>query len=66
MQCTLNIPSDVVKDERPVAYKYFIDIPDRQEDECYEYFVNPPRREAPIVNRCLVVPQEFCRPKGKN
>ncbi len=72
MTCTLNIGLEVVCG-KPIAYKYVIHSPSRKDSHRkkyhpYEYFYNAPVN-APVkgrVNRCLLIPQQYCKPKGNN
>jgi hypothetical protein len=67
MQCTLNFDVDLLSFEKPIAYKYLIYAPQggqRPTSEAYEYLHNAPSQGTGYINRCLVIPRNYCKPKG--
>lgn len=64
MKCTLNIDVDLIKKERPIPYKYVILSPYHEKgesDDIYESLLCSNNND----NRCLVVPNDACFPKGE-
>lgn len=67
MQCTLNFDVALLRDERSIAYKYLIYVPQaskRPTSEAYEYLHGAPTHGGGYVNRSLVIPQDVCKAKG--
>ena len=67
MQCTLNIDVTLLRDERSIAYKYLIYVPQagkRPTSEAYEYLHGAPSHGGGYINRCLVIPRDVCKAKG--
>ena len=67
MRCTLNFDVDLLKFESPAAYKYLIYAPQsgqRPTSQAYEYLHNAPSHGNGIINRCLVIPRDYCKAKG--
>lgn len=69
MRCTLNFDIDLLRLESPLAYKYLIyalQPGQRPTSSAYEYLHNAPSRGSGYINRCLVIPRDYCKPKGIN
>ena len=67
MRCTLNFDVDLLRNESPIAYKYLIYAPQggqQPTSEAYEYLHNAPSHGSAFINRCLVIPRDFCKAKG--
>ena len=67
MRCTLNFDVSLLNYSRPLAYKYLIYVPQagkRPTSEAYEYLHNAPSYGSAYINRCLVIPEGKCKPKG--
>lgn len=62
MKCTLNISREMIKDERPVAYKYAIHSPNfkkvAKKSYPWEYLHQTSSWVKGPVNRCLQVPRD--------
>ena len=68
MRCTLNFDVTLLKFSRPIPYKYLIYVPrsgSRPTHEAYEYLHNAPSHGSGYINRCLVIPSDKCKAKGK-
>lgn len=64
MRCTLYFDVPIVHHGRPIAYKYIVFSQSRKEANAYEYFHEFSRR-AGNTNRCLKVPVDVSRSRGK-
>lgn len=69
MCCKLNFDIDLLSYQKNIAYKYLIHSPQRMlsaegDKTPYELLYQTPFSYGGIVNRCLVIPSERCKPKG--
>ena len=64
MRCTLNINIDLLKNGRPIAYKYVIRSPNRKGFNPYDFLHAPTKKYNCNINRCLIVPTRYCHQKG--
>lgn len=74
MSCTLNFDSDLLVNERLVAYKYLVynsqhqhrfEDPDRSPYEFLHQAPNWFSVNSEHVNRCLVIPRDKFKQRGK-
>lgn len=68
MRCTLNFDVTLLKYSRSIPYKYLIYVPhsgSRPTSEAYEYLHNAPSHGSGYINRCLIIPVDKCKAKGK-
>ncbi len=63
MRCTLYVDLDLVKNIKPVPYKYTVYTPSRKDANIFEWFHDCPKKSG-STDRCLIVPSEYCKPKG--
>lgn len=64
MNCTLNIDLDVIHHQDPITYKYI--YLSKTNTYLYEYLHGPTKKFGHVfIDRCLIVPPQYCKPKGK-